>query len=722
MKSPVPATLDHAAAVRFGPFRMDMANRLLSRDGTELALPPRAIGVLWFLVARPGRIVSKQEVLEEVWKDAFVSDTSLAEAVSLVRQALADDPQQPTYIQTVPRRGYRFVAPVVVDDAVAPPSVGLGDLRPTGAPARPERLWTPWLPYLLLFVTGVGIGLAVMARARPAPPPPAGVVRFALDLPSGTTLADGRSLAVSRDGGTFAMVVRHPAQRSALALRRIDNEAISVVPDSDGAAAPAFSPDGRWVAFFAGGRLLRARVSGGAPTAVADAPAALGLAWLDSNRIVFASRWTGGLDIVDVSRGGSRPLTRPDTARGELRHSWPGRVPSGEAVTFSIAYGVDAAGSQPAWVSLPAAAITRLASAGSDAHAIDDGHLLLFRPGASAVVPVDRNWTGPAGEALRLPGTVAVNDMDGAATAAFSANGVRVAIEEAEPDEDAVWIGGADRVRVNGLRGLEDRAVSPDGQRVAAVERQPGRATLWSVDLVSGVRVRVASAARIASPAWGPDGRTVAIAISEGGPFALALENVDQLAQPVTLVRDSRGLLPSSWTPDGSRVIAIQSTADRGWDVVAVPAAGGAVTPLVATGADEVDPVVSPDGARLAYLSNASGDWTLLVRSIRGEGPALAIAPDVRTVTWADPTTLLYRTGDRVLRVGLSIGRDRIEAGRPQEVAGGVVGLARGVGPDARLLATLRRGSPGTPHVVLGWLDVLRAHLAANAPMPRSFR
>jgi Tol biopolymer transport system component len=257
---------------------------------------------------------------------------------------------------------------------------------------------------------------------------------------------------------------------------------------------------------------------------------------------------------------------------------------------------------------------------------------------------------------------------------------------------------------------------------VAAVERQPGRATLWSIDLVSGVRVRVAVAPRIASPVWSPNDRTVAIAISEGGPLALAVANVDQAGQPRVLARDSRGLLPSGWTPDGSRVVAVQSTTDRGWDIVTVPVAGGPVAPVIATGADEVSGVVSPDGDRLAYLSNASGDWTLLVGPIRNDGPTLAVAPEVRAVAWADATTLLYQSGDRVLRVPLSTSRDRIQAGRPEPVASGVAGLARGVGPGGRLLATVRRGPHGRPHVVLGWLEWLRAQLTANAPMPRSFR
>ena len=105
--------------VRFGDFEFDRLNRLLYRDGAELALPPRAVGVLSCLIDRPGQIVPKQVLLDEVWKDANVTETSLTEAVSLLRQALVDDPQRPTFIQTVPRRGYRFVAAALAANGAA---------------------------------------------------------------------------------------------------------------------------------------------------------------------------------------------------------------------------------------------------------------------------------------------------------------------------------------------------------------------------------------------------------------------------------------------------------------------------------------------------------------------------------------------------------------------------------------------------------------------------
>ena len=105
--------------ISFGPFAFDRQSRLLWRDGNEVALPPRVLGVLELLLDRAGEVVARQDLLNAVWKDAFVTDTSLAEAVSFLRQALGDDPQAPRYIQTVHRRGYRFIAPIAVDSTVS---------------------------------------------------------------------------------------------------------------------------------------------------------------------------------------------------------------------------------------------------------------------------------------------------------------------------------------------------------------------------------------------------------------------------------------------------------------------------------------------------------------------------------------------------------------------------------------------------------------------------
>jgi len=96
--------------ISFGPFEFDAASGLLFRGEQETLLPPRASGVLHCLLQQPGEMVTKETLLETVWKDAFVGEHSLTRAVSVVRHALGDDSNNPTYIQTIPRRGYRFIA------------------------------------------------------------------------------------------------------------------------------------------------------------------------------------------------------------------------------------------------------------------------------------------------------------------------------------------------------------------------------------------------------------------------------------------------------------------------------------------------------------------------------------------------------------------------------------------------------------------------------------
>ena len=98
--------------VRFGDFELDEANARLLREGSALALSPRPFGVLCALARRPGALLTKHDLLDEVWGHGFVGNSVLKGVISDVRTVLADDPQDSRFIETVPRRGYRFIAAV----------------------------------------------------------------------------------------------------------------------------------------------------------------------------------------------------------------------------------------------------------------------------------------------------------------------------------------------------------------------------------------------------------------------------------------------------------------------------------------------------------------------------------------------------------------------------------------------------------------------------------
>src|SRR5262249_61529020 len=98
----------------FGAFRLDARERLLLHQGETVSLTPKAFDMLVTLVENSGRLVEKNELMRKLWPDSFVEEGSLAQNVSLLRKALGEDESQ-KFIETVPRRGYRFVATVVIN-------------------------------------------------------------------------------------------------------------------------------------------------------------------------------------------------------------------------------------------------------------------------------------------------------------------------------------------------------------------------------------------------------------------------------------------------------------------------------------------------------------------------------------------------------------------------------------------------------------------------------
>lgn len=167
-------------SLRFGPFRWDAVNRLVLREGSEIPLPPRVMAVLECLIERPGQVISRQELIDRVWRDAFVTDTSLAEAVSFLRQALGDDPQNPRYVQTLHRRGYRFVASVEPDAEPLPlagrPDVVPGDRLPEARPSIGGTL----LPWSLVALLGATLTVAIWRLEHPPVATQPRVARFEL--------------------------------------------------------------------------------------------------------------------------------------------------------------------------------------------------------------------------------------------------------------------------------------------------------------------------------------------------------------------------------------------------------------------------------------------------------------------------------------------------------------------------------------------------------------
>ncbi|MBI3447950.1 MAG: transcriptional regulator [Acidobacteria bacterium] len=131
---------------RFGAFTLSPSQRTLSRDGAEIPLIPRYFDLLVLLVARRGAAVSRDAILDAAWSDVVVSDGALSQAIRTLRRALGDDPREPAFIRTLPRHGYRFVHPDVVEEAETGPAPRV---PARAAPAAETDPFAPELQRLL---------------------------------------------------------------------------------------------------------------------------------------------------------------------------------------------------------------------------------------------------------------------------------------------------------------------------------------------------------------------------------------------------------------------------------------------------------------------------------------------------------------------------------------------------------------------------------------------
>src|SRR6516225_11680885 len=122
------------ASYRFAEFELNEADFCLTRAGQRIALEPKALRVLTLLVSRAGRLVEKQELLESVWPNTFVEENTLTRTIWILRRELGDNPRDSKLIETVPTRGYRFIAPVeVIPDASLTPSHAVDEVSQSGA-------------------------------------------------------------------------------------------------------------------------------------------------------------------------------------------------------------------------------------------------------------------------------------------------------------------------------------------------------------------------------------------------------------------------------------------------------------------------------------------------------------------------------------------------------------------------------------------------------------
>jgi DNA-binding winged helix-turn-helix (wHTH) protein len=629
------------AAVRFGPFLFEPINGRLLRAGAELGVPPRALAILGCLIARPGLLVTKQDLLDQVWKDAFVTDTSLSEAVSVLRQALGDDAQTPSYVQTVPRRGYRFVAdvePASFVSAIAAPATTVGS-TPAAAP-----LWTPWLPWLGCFAAGLAFGLLAVALPRPSATDTAPVTRFTLALPAGHRLASGPSLAVSGDGSLIVSILEDAERRRGAWVRPLDASAFQFLPGSEGAHLPFVSADGDRIGVVVGDRVQAMTMPSGAWTTVTTASLVRGATWLADGSVIIASGADGALRKVPARGGEAAVIARPRYDLGESALATPTRVG-----TMELVFGALRPGRDPLLYAWPAAASApRPLLSGSAPQWIGPSHVL-FRSAdrlhAAVVSPPE--WSIARTSMLATQGLLAPDDVYAATSATF----VRTATCRDCAAVNLMRVGdGNHPVFVPGS-GVEAWRLSIDGTAVIAIARHGENRQVWRLGLDDESAVLLDRGHAYATATDSAGRLTVAAAQYDG---TWEIRALTPSASWLTPVRDAVPLEPSAVTTAGD-VWFHKRGAGGSLDIWA--AAAGGTRAVVATAADEWDAQPSPDGRYLAWISDARGETEVVVRDERS-GETLGTWPADEARWTPDGATLLVGVDRRWQALAVSADAD----------------------------------------------------------------
>lgn len=241
-----------ARVIRFDGFEADLRSGELRRGNAKLKLSEQPFSVLAMLLAHPGEVVTREELQKQLWPaDTFVDfERGLNKAINRLREALGDSASSPRYIETLPKRGYRFIAPVEraapLTHVAAEPAASV---PPQTAPAGPRE--TGSLAPGRVLVAGVAIAAFVLAVATvwqwrsgssSEPEDTTPLLRSSLVPPAGMAFVP-YSLALSRDGAHLAFVAEAASGARSLWVRAMATTTSTVVPGTESATFPFWSPD-----------------------------------------------------------------------------------------------------------------------------------------------------------------------------------------------------------------------------------------------------------------------------------------------------------------------------------------------------------------------------------------------------------------------------------------------------------------------------------------------
>jgi Tol biopolymer transport system component/DNA-binding winged helix-turn-helix (wHTH) protein len=661
--------------VRFGPFELDPRSGELSNSGHRQTLPEQPLALLRALLARPGELVTRDELRQQLWPaDTFVDfEHGLNAAVKRVRDALGDSADAPRFIETLPRRGYRFITSVSRDDGRPPShqqqtaSALLPPAEPSDEPAGQTVTRSESLPRLRLrwwdavFSGGRGSRIAPVVaavlviaaagtcvlRSRSVGGPPQRVVPLTT-LPGWEASAgfspDGQQVAFGWNPGLAGSGVVNNWDVYVKIVGSPDVRRLTT--DSAQDYSPSWSPDGLRIAFlrsrdtWSEGRIYLMSALGGSDRKLSDFLAVTyQVAWSPDGRFIAAgrsvhgTRESGGIYLIPVDGGEPRPFTQ---ASGPATHRTPAFSPDGRHLAYascSATCDIYVLGVSPSLT--PAGPPRRLTSV------YGLSHLAWTRDGSSIVY--DDMTAFPVVSYLwrvRVEGTQPPERIElaglGSTAPVTAPSKDRLVFTRFRYDVDIYRAGREDDPRPVAVSSFADLqpAFSPDGGRIAFCSSRAGEAVeIWIAAADgSGTHQLTNGPGRWqCSPHWSPDGLQIAFeSQAADGHWHIWIIEAEG-GTPRQATRDAGDQNAPTWSLDG-KWIYFSWSQGGGRDMWRTPVAGGQHL-RVTTGGSGVFGAESSDGQNLLYQATES-DSPLLTTPIGG-GSARELVKCVRETAFS---------------------------------------------------------------------------------------
>lgn len=536
----------------------------LRRNGTPVKLRDQSFLVLVHLLENAGELVTREELRQTLWpSDTFVDfDHSLSTAVMKLRDALGDSAGTPVYIETIPKRGYRFIAKVTVVEKDSATVVEQNPaVMPMSSPvaAKPrsgERVWQLVAGLAVVLLLSSAVWIAVHPRDDPAPP---AMVRFQIPAPDKTSTSYLDTIAISPDGQRIAFSVKKDGERvSSIFVRPLNGLAATEIIAAGN--NPFWSPDGRQIAFTAPGPALeKVDLSGGAPVTICTC-SVWGGTW-NRDGLILSS---GQAFVAQIPASGGDPKPLWQRAPGEIGQSWPQFLPDGKHYIY-LSTSEGPPNQQGIYVNSIDSNDRRFLVA-SDANAVyAQGQLLFTRGDVLMAQPFDPGTLKLSGEPHSVADRLDRSALgEGTYWATFSASSNGVLAWRSNTQSAQVSLQWFDRsgkklTTIGQVADYSHPALSPDDSKLAVCIRDPQTKTrnIWIFDLQRGTRTRLTfGPADDIDPVWSPDGTRIAFTSDRSGQRKIYWKPVDG-SQPEELLLGGKDFQENveDWSRDGKFLI-----------------------------------------------------------------------------------------------------------------------------------------------------------------------